>query len=144
MNDATASAKPTRAPSPSSLRTVVVLPRRAALRLRPRLLRACGRSAQTALQVVEDEPDGRLGRRRRGDQPAVVADDEDAPLGSRDLDLVRRGGAAKPGRGVEQLARRADERLRARLVREGGGADVAVLAEERGGLDLRRDLGEIG
>src|SRR4051794_2204907 len=54
------------------------------LRLR-RLLLRLGRGApvgldraEAGLQVVEDEADGRLRRRRRGDQAVAVADDEDA------------------------------------------------------------------
>ena len=46
-----------------------------------------GDAAQTALQVVEDEPDRRLGGRGRGDRPLLVADDEDTPLGGCDLEL---------------------------------------------------------
>ena len=43
--------------------------------------------AQARLQVVEDEPDGRLGRGRRRDQTAAVADDEDAAVDRRRLEL---------------------------------------------------------
>src|SRR5438132_9571618 len=58
-------------------------------RTRLRLLLARG-AAQAALQVVEDEPDRRLGARRRRDHPPLVADDEDAAFRRRRLELRER------------------------------------------------------
>src|SRR2546423_2808629 len=119
MNEASARAKPTRPPSASSLRAIGVLDllARAPLRLRLRLVLRGG--AKTALEVVEDETDRRLGRRRRGDQAAVAAYNEDAALGGRNLGLVRRGRAVGRRGCVQQPARRADERARPLPVGEG-------------------------
>src|SRR5438132_50948 len=42
---------------------------------------------ERGLEVVEHEPDGGIGRRRREQDVAFVAHDEDAPLRGRELDL---------------------------------------------------------
>src|SRR3954466_15643162 len=52
------------------------------LRLRRRL-----DAAERVLEVVEDEPDGRRRRSRRGDRQLALARDEDTSLAGRDLEL---------------------------------------------------------
>src|SRR3954470_9459047 len=75
-----------------------------------------GGRAKRALQVVEDEADRRLGTGRRGDRALALADDEDAAVERRRLELrprarvpggrplgggeQRRGGLAEPLAGL--------------------------------------------
>src|SRR5438874_8040592 len=102
-------AKPTR---PSSLRFIV--------RLAPprpgRLLGLTLGAAEAALEVVEDEPDGGGGARRGRDPTAARADDEDAPLRGRRLELGHLAVLAHLRHAVEELRTRACERLRGRVV----------------------------
>src|SRR3954454_21903199 len=105
--EATASRKPVR-----KLRAFIrLLPRtRLALGLRLRFLFA--EAAQTALEVVEDEPHGRLGPRRRRDHTVTVCDEEHAAAAKGDVELHELRAVGPPlvplGR-AQQLERGAGE-----------------------------------
>ena len=103
--------------------------------------------SEAALQVVEDEARRRPRGRSATIACAAVADDEDAPPASVGVELGRRG----PGRSRKRCgARRAAPapRARGRSARASGTptepARLAALVDDRGRLDLRRDLDEIG
>src|SRR5919204_1177395 len=80
------------------------LPSSGRLRLLPaRPLAVAGQAAEAALQVVEDEADGRLGPGRRRDYLLAVADDEDVSRRGRGVELRDRAVAAsQPVRRCEQ------------------------------------------
>src|SRR5512133_1507317 len=82
------SSEPAASASAMSLRRPTVLRPRLALRLWSGLrLRLGRRLAETALEVVEDEPRRGLGRRGRGDHRLALADDEQASVAGRGLEL---------------------------------------------------------
>src|SRR3981081_4217555 len=60
--------------------------------------------SQAALQVVEDEADRGRRTRRRRDPPRLVADDKDAAVGGRGLELRDRALGAERTRALEQPA----------------------------------------
>src|SRR5690242_3250124 len=83
-----ANAIPTRVRKPSSLRSALTC--LLLSRLRPRLAVAVagsGRRSQAALEVVEDEADGRLRPGNGRDSQIAVDDDEDAALERRRVQL---------------------------------------------------------
>ena len=97
------------------------------------------RRTQRRLQVVEHECHGRLRPRRRRDVRVAVADDEDAAVGRRGLELSDRPAARLGGCG-HQVLHGTDEAVRVRMWRP-----RSRLRVEKGcGLDPRRDLREIG
>src|SRR5262249_31159032 len=137
------SAKPTNAPqssaaSATSLRRIIrlrlLLLARRALALRRRV----ADRLQAALQVVEDEADGRLWTGRRDDRPSAFPEDEDAALMRRRFELRRLAGSrALPL--VEQAAASFGELLVAAARSE----NRALFIDDDGRADLRRDLGEV-
>ena len=101
--------------------------------------------SKTALQVVEDEADRRLGRRRRGDRPLLVPYEEHTSLRGRDLELRERLAVLRGALGSRlQLACCVGERVAPRLVGERRAEQRPVLVEHHRCLDLRRDLRQIG
>ena len=117
----------------------------APLRARLRLPGLVAERAQAALQVVEDEADGRLGRGGRGDRALAVADEEHAALAASRPRAAWTGVAA--GRAAdrrEQLLRAPSRSPRRVRPRAWSASDRAVRVEHDGGLDLRRDLGQVG
>ena len=112
----------------------------------PARLLVAARGAQSALQVVEDEPDRRArgassrrsrgrrrGRRRRCPSPVAASSC-----------VTRRGAGRRAHRAEQRDAARA-KRVRAPPRRRGrADAPRRVAVEEHGGLDLRRDLGQVG
>src|SRR4051794_37536472 len=101
--------------------------------------------AQAALQVVEDEPDRRLRRRRRRDQTIAVPNDEDTSGLQRDLELSELA-AIRP---VALLLGLRQQRLgllchpfRALVVGQRGADDFTAAFEDNRSADLRRDLAE--
>src|SRR5436190_6236799 len=155
MKAAPASMPPTTPRAAAALRRIGLLPPRRGL-----LLRACrlrrGPSfprrrfrlrrdrAESALQIVEHKPDRRLGGRRGSNPRRTVGDEEDAALLRRGLELDELALARLdlPGRAEESPGARG-ERAGARVVERRGG-DLPGLVEHDGGLDLRRDLGQVG
>src|SRR5260221_11516729 len=99
---------------------------------------------EAALEVVEDEPDRRSRPGRRGDPPRAVADDEDAAIRRRRLELRDRALGAEPARALEQLRRGPRDALGGLLAPERRAEHGTVFAEEHRRLDLGRDLGQIG
>jgi hypothetical protein len=86
--------------------------RRCALGLRFRCgLLLLAERTQGALQVVEDEADGRLRASGRGDQAVAVGDEEDAPATERDVELDELSRLLRPGlvRRAQQFERGAGE-----------------------------------
>src|SRR3954467_12363533 len=79
--EATASRKPVR-----KLRAFIRLLPRTRLALGLRLCFLFAEAAQAALEVVEDEPHGRLGPRRRRDHAVTVGDQEDATAPKGDVE----------------------------------------------------------
>src|SRR3982751_6803571 len=100
-------AKPSRASSLRRIAALLVLVRPARpLRRRLRCVSAVVDAAQAALQVVEDEADGRVGPGRGHDAAGAVADDEHAAVERRRLELRQRTLArAEALSRLEQLAR---------------------------------------
>jgi hypothetical protein len=99
------------------------------------------------LQVVEHEADRRLRSRGRGDQPTALADDEDAAVDGRDLDLRDVREAARLARALgllDEAPRAVGEPPAAPLVVEGRRDDAAVAIQDRHPLDLRGDLRQVG
>ena len=112
------------------------------LRLRLRLRRLLAEAAQAALEVVEDEADGGLGGGRRGDQPvARRGRRRRCRRGARHRAARAPGSPASPPRGRARApSRRCGPRARRRRSRRDG----ALAVEDDRGLDLRRDLGQVG
>src|SRR5262249_32526944 len=100
--------------------------------------------SQTALEVVEDEPDGRLRLCCRSDQAVAVPHDEDAAAVQRALELrdprgaVRRATLALCFR--QQRLGFSGDVLRALLIRKRRADDLTAPLEDDGGADLRGDL----
>src|SRR5437763_158623 len=135
-------------------RIAVTFPRRLRLRLGLRLRRSgrralglrlrlglggralrlcrCAQLAEAALEVVEDEPDRRLRRRRRCDQRLAVADDEDAAALERDLELCELSARVAGLPRVEELARLPSDLAGARLVAQGRAEDFPAPVEDHG------------
>src|SRR6185437_11548508 len=108
-------------------------------RLRLRLRRR--EAAERALQVVEDEP-GRGSRAGRGrDQALLVADDEDAAVAERRVQLDELLLPLRIGLAVE-LERRARDAA-GLLVVDRRGLHGPLPVEHDGDLDLGRDLGQM-
>src|SRR3954465_680984 len=104
--------------------------RRGRFRLRPRGLDA----AERRLEVVEDEADRRIGAGRGGDRRFALADDEDAALPCRDLELrQRRSTRLQLLRRREQLRCGSCKGLAVGKRRAG---DLALVVEDDGSLDL--------
>src|SRR5438876_12145750 len=160
MKAAPATMPPTMPRSAAALRRIrLLLSRRRLLRRGPRRrgflrgrrafpslgLRLGGDRAQGALQVVEDEADGRLGRGRGCDPRLRVGDDEHAAFLRRRLELDQRSSVA--GLDLLRLAQEPHGSIRegagAALV-ERGSRNLPGLVEDDRGLDLRRDLRQIG
>src|SRR3954467_4159265 len=80
--EATASRKPVR-----KLRAFIRLLPRTRLAFGLRLCFLVAEAAQAALEVVEDEPHGRLGPRRRRDHAVPVGDQEDAAAAKGHVEL---------------------------------------------------------
>src|SRR6266511_3180404 len=135
MKAAPASMPPTTPRMAAALRRILLLPRRGGLargglllragsrgRLLPRSRLACRcglETSQRRLEVVEDEPHGRIAGRRRGDARLPFAHDEHAALAGGDLELRERAltGLDPVGRG-QQLSRGPGQRVRPARVRE--------------------------
>src|SRR6266511_265303 len=110
-------------------------------RLRPLRLPLSGR-AQGTLEVVEHEARGGLRPGDGRDQPVSVADDEEAALGGRGLQLRELTLSHLLGCLEERPRRRGEPG--SSLVGEGGGGNGAVPIEENCGFDLRGNLGQFG
>src|SRR6266511_2789900 len=110
-------------------------------RLRPLRLPLSGR-AQGTLEVVEHEARGGLRPGDGRDQPVSVADDEEAALGGRGLQLRELTLSHLLGCLEERPRRRGEPG--SSLVGEGGGGKGAVPIEENCGFDLRGNLGQFG
>src|SRR4051812_9138711 len=126
-------------------RSALLVLRRRAPALRLLRLRRRGRVPEAGLQVVEDEADGGIRDRRGCDQAVALADDEDAAVGCRRLDLGdRRLLAAQRVGLLEQPARGRREALGSVAALKRRALDGAVGREEDGRLDLRGDLRQVG
>src|SRR5919201_4810912 len=101
--------------------------------------------AKRRLEVVEDETNRRIPRRRRRDTGLPVPDDEDAAFAGRHLELRQRTLAA-PHRlgGTEQLSRGPGELLALPRIPERRACHRPRLVEDDGSFDLRGDLGQVG
>src|SRR3954447_5377444 len=101
-----------------------------------RTLRGGLDASERRLQVVEDEPGGRISAGRRGDGRLAVANDEDAPFSRGDLELHEQTFAALDsiGRG-EQGDCRLRKLVRPALLGERRTGDIALVVEDHGGLD---------
>src|SRR6266511_785655 len=135
MKAAPASMPPTTPRMAAALRRILLLPRRGGLargglllragsrgRLLPRSRLACRcglETSQRRLEVVEDEPHGRIAGRRLGDARLPFAHDEHAALAGGDLELRERAltGLDPVGRG-QQLSRGPGQRVGPARVRE--------------------------
>src|SRR6266536_1496030 len=164
MNAAPASIPPSTPSSAAALRRILLLPGRRRLARGSLLLRSRGRrrgrllprggllrrrclldAAQRGLEVVKDEPDRRIGTRRRGDRSVALAHDEDAALPRRNLEL-RQWALTRPDVLCrnEELLGSSRQRVCAYGVPDRGPGDLALVVEDDGGPDLRRDLGQVG
>src|SRR6266568_4518140 len=166
MNAAPASIPPTTPRSAATLRRIRLLPgRRLACRrlllCRGGRLLGCGgllrrdgfllrrglllHVAQSRLEVVEDEPGGRIAARRGRDDRLAVPHHEDAAFAGRHLELRQRALSLFDAlRGGKQPSGSLGDLVGTPRISEGRRGDLPRVVEHDRGLDLRGDLGQVG